>query len=716
MSRNRSLLSPFFCVEKENLIAKKSQELIEKFSETFIYFIYYTFSIVMSSEEKFEVVFFPHGRRDFFPLGTTVMAAAEKLGVDISTVCGGKGTCGKCKIRIDDGYESLGPIKPAETKHLTKDLIDQRYRLACLIKLKNAPLKVYVPEISRVGKQRLQTEGLEVPVTPKPMVRKYFVKLPLPTLHDVRADEERLLDALSDQYGLDKKELRVDYDVVVKDYLPIKLREANWEVTAVVWNDRVISVEPGNTSDRCYGFACDIGSTKLAGFLMDLNQGKVVAVGSRMNPQIPMGEDVLSRISFILFGGEEAQDKLQKAVVGGINEIIDECCQKAGVKTDEIYEMTYVGNVAMQMFFLKYWPKHVAYSPYPPVVRRGVYIPATKLGLHGHPHSNLYYLPVFGGFVGADQLACIMATQMLERDEITMDLDIGTNTEIAVGNKDLVTCDSCASGPAFEGMEIKQGMRASTGAIEKVTIDPSSLELHYRTIEDAPAVGICGSALIDIPAELLKAGLIDNKGKFVEKMAKQTDRLRRSKGGMWEYVIAWEKETAHIVEREIAPGVMKKETVAGVDIVITQGDLRELQKAKAAMHTGAELMLKYRGLTEKDIDKFWLAGAFGNYIDPENARTIGMYPELPTEKYVFVGNAAGTGARMALISTDMREYAEEISRKVVYYELAVAKEFQDEYARSNYIPYIDLNKYPLTRDLLLRLGRIDENNKWIYPE
>ncbi|MEM3437667.1 MAG: ASKHA domain-containing protein [Nitrososphaerales archaeon] len=653
----------------------------------------------MSSEDKYEVIFLPHGRRDFFPPGTTLMHAAEKLGVDISTVCGGKGTCGKCKVRIDEGYESLGPIKPAETKHLTKDMIDQHYRLACLVKVKDQRIKVYVPEISRVGKQRLQTEGLEVPVAPKPMVRKYFLKLPVPTLHDMRSDEDRILDALADQYGLDKSKLRIDYDVIVKDYLPIKLREANWEVTAVVWNDRVMAIEPGNTTDRCFGFACDIGSTKLAGFLMDLNQGKVVAVGSRMNPQIPMGEDVLSRISYVLFHGEEAQDKLQKAVVGGINEIIDECCEKAGVKHNEIYEMTFVGNVAMQMFFLKFWPKYVAYSPYPPVVKRGIYVPTSKLGLKGHPHSQAYYLPVLGGFVGADQLAVIMATKMLERDEITMDLDIGTNTEIAVGNRELVTCDSCASGPAFEGMEIKFGMRASTGAIEKVTIDPSSLELNYRTIEDAPPVGICGSALIDIPAELLKAGIIDNKGKFVEKMAKQTDRLRKSEEGMWEYVIAWAKESG-----------------GGVDITVTQADIRELQKAKAAMHTGAELMLRYRGLTEKDIDKFWLAGAFGNYIDPENARTIGMYPELPTEKYVFVGNAAGTGARMALVSTDMREYAEEISKRVVYYELAVEKDFQSEYARSNYLPHQDLNKYPLTRELLYRLGRIDENNKWIYPE
>ncbi|MGQ9468996.1 MAG: ASKHA domain-containing protein [Nitrososphaerales archaeon] len=647
-------------------------------------------------QEKFEVVFLPHGRRDLFSSGITVLDAAKELAVDISSICGGKGTCGKCKVRVDEGIESLGPLKPAESKHLTKDLINQGYRLACLTKVR-APLKIYVPDISRVGKQRLQTEGLEIPVTPNPLVRKYFVKMPIPTLHDVRSDEDRLLDTLKEQHNIDPNKLIIDYNIA--NAFPKIIRAANWEVTAVIWKDCIMAIEPGNTSDRCFGFAVDIGSTKLAGFLMDLNAGKVVSLTARMNPQIPMGEDILSRITFAMMHGEEGQNKLQKAVVGGINEMIEECCQKANVKIEEIYELNFVGNTAMQMFFLKLWPQYVAFSPYPPVLRRGVDVPSIKIGLKSNPNANVHYLPIIGGFVGADSVADLMAVDIFKSDKIIMDIDIGTNTEIAIGNKDLVMIDSCASGPAFEGMEIKFGMRAATGAIEKVTIEPSSLELNYRTIEDAPAVGICGSGLVDIPAELLKAGLIDIRGRFIEKMVKETDRLRKGPTGLWEYVIAWKDETA-----------------SGVDIVFTHEDLRELQKAKAAMHCGAELMMRRMGLTEKDISNLYVAGAFGNYIDPENARTIGMYPELPTERIHFVGNTAGTGSRMCLISKEMREYAEEIAKKVKYYELAVEKDFQNEYVRSTYLPYIDLDRYPITKDLLIRLGRIDEKGKFVYPE
>jgi uncharacterized 2Fe-2S/4Fe-4S cluster protein (DUF4445 family) len=270
-----------------------------------------------------------------------------------------------------------------------------------------------------------------------------------------------------------------------------------------------------------------------------------------------------------------------------------------------------------------------------------------------------------------------------------MDIDIGTNTEIAIGNKDLVMIDSCASGPAFEGMSIKHGMRAATGAIERVSIDPETLEVHYRTIEDKPAIGLCGSALVDIPAELLKAGLIDLKGRFIPEMTKKTNRLRKSPEGLWEFVIAWQPDT-----------------VSDTDITITQRDIRELQKAKAAMRAGAEILMKRMGVTEKDIKKMYLAGAFGNYIDPENARTIGIYPELPLEKITFVGNTAGTGAKMCLISKEEREYADKISKKVKYLELAADEDFQTEYVNAMYFPHKNLSKYPDTVDLLRRLGRI----------
>jgi len=629
-----------------------------------------------------EVVFQPYGKRTLIPSGTTIIDASKKLGIDISSLCGGKGTCGKCKVKVQSGIEGLNPLTEQELDHLSKDEIETNFRLACQAKV-TLPSIVLVPEISRVGKQRLQTEGIEVPVELNPLVKKYFLKLPKPTLHDARSDEDRILDGLKDEHG---RSGFFDFDVARG--LPIVLRESDWAVTAVMWGDKIIAIELGDTTNRCFGFAVDIGTTKLAGFLVDLNKGNVVNVVARTNPQIPFGEDVMSRIAFAITGGWNALSELQKAVVSGINEMIEECCKKASLKHEEIYELCFAGNTCMQLLFLGLWPRHVAFSPYPPVLRRGVDTDASKLGLKSHINANAHFLPVIGGFVGADSVADIMAVKMLESDETVMDIDIGTNTEIAIGNKELVMIDSCASGPAFEGMEIKFGMRAATGAIEKISIDSKTLEINYRTIDDAAPVGICGSGLIDILAELLKSGLMDTKGTFVKEMTKQTDRLRQGPDG-WEFVLAW-----------------KNETGTNTDIAITQADIRELQKAKAAMHTGCEILMKRMNVTEKDIDKLYIAGAFGNYIDPENARTIGIYPEISIEKINFVGNTAGTGARMCLASKEMREYAEEISKKVKYFELAADPDFQTEYINSIYLPHVNLNKYPITKGLLQRLGSL----------
>lgn len=634
-----------------------------------------------------KIIFHPYGKEAWFPKGeVTVLDAARALGIDLSSLCGGRGICGKCKVRIEQGMEGLNPLTEQELKSIPEDEIKANYRLACEIR-PTSSTAVFVPERSRIGKQRLQTEGLEVPIRQlDPFVRKYFLKLPKPTLHDFRSDEDRLLEALHDTYGLSRN-LDIDFELAVD--LASKVRMKNWELTAVVWKDKIIDVEAGDTSDRCFGFAVDIGTTKLAGFLMDLNTGKVVSVAARMNPQVSIGEEVMSRISHQMTEGWEGVKELQKAVVSGINEMIEECCERAVVKTNEIYEQCFVGNTAMQFCFLGIYGRYVAFSPYPPVLRRGVDIKATRLGLKSHPNANAYFLPVIGGFVGADNVAVILATRMLESDEMCMALDIGTNTEIDLGNKDLVLVDSCASGPAFEGMSIKHGMRAAAGSIERVSIDPDTFEVRYRTIEDEPPVGLCGSALVDIPAELCKTGLIDWTGRFDSELVKETNRLRRSHEG-WEFVVAWQPETS-----------------TDTDIVITQGDVRELQKAKAAMRTGAEILMKRMDVTEGDISKLYVAGAFGNYIDPENARTIGMYPELPLERVVFVGNIAGTGSRMCLISREEREHAEKISTAVKYHELAADPDFQAEYINALYLPHKDLSRYPDTVDLLRRLGRFD---------
>jgi len=636
-------------------------------------------------EEK--IVFFPYGKREWFPKGeVNIHDAAKSLGIDLSSLCAGKGTCGKCKVKIEKGIEQLNPITEQELKHLTEEEIKGNYRLACQSR-PTSSVVVYVPERSRVGKQRLQTEGIEVPIKRlNPLVKKYFVELPKPTLHDSRADEDRLFDALHEKYGLSDN-LNIDFEVAVD--LASTLRKEDWKVTATVWGNEIVEMEPGDVSDRCFGFATDIGTTKLAGFLMDLNSGKVVSVAARMNPQIPLGEEVMTRITHQIMKGWDGVKELQKAVTSGINEMIEECCEKAKVDPNEIYELCFVGNTAMQLCFLGIYGRYVAYAPYPPVLRKGINIRANGLGLKSHRRANCYYVPVIGGFVGADSVADLMAVRMPDSEEIIMDIDIGTNTEIAVGNKDLVMMDSCASGPAFEGMEIKHGMRAATGSIERVSIDPETLEVNYRTIDDKPAIGLCGSALVDVPAELLKAGLIDLTGRFVPELSERTNRLRKGSDGLWEFVIAWQPDTA-----------------TDTDITITQGDVRELQKAKAAMRTGAEILMKRMGVTEKDIKKLYLAGAFGNYIDPENARTIGMYPELPLEKVTFVGNTAGTGARMCLVSKEEREYAEKIGKTVKYLELAADKDFLKEYLNAMYFPHKDLSKYPDTVDLLRRLGRI----------
>lgn len=418
--------------------------------------------------EEIEIVFQPYGKRAKFPSGTNILDSAKALGIDLSSLCSGKGTCGKCKIKVQKGAEGLSPLTEKELKRLSQEELDTFHRLACQAKLAISSI-IYVPLTSRVGVQRLQTDGLDVPVAPNPFVRKYFLQMPQPSLHDMRSDEDRVFDSLNKQYGLSN--LKFDFDVAKT--LPINLRKENCNATAVVWNDReIIAFEPGDTSDRCYGLAVDIGSTKLAGFLMNLKTGEVVAVAARMNPQIPLGEDVMSRITYAMMGEWKAIDELQAAVVSGINEIIEETCKKANVKIEEIYELNFVGNTAMQLLFLGLWPKYVGFSPYPPVLRRGVDVRAPRLGLKSHPNANTHFVPVIGGFVGADSIACILAAKLLESDQMKLIVDVGTNTEIMLGNKDLCMADSCASGPAFEGMEIKFGMRAATGAIEKISIDP----------------------------------------------------------------------------------------------------------------------------------------------------------------------------------------------------------------------------------------------------
>ncbi len=510
-----------------------------------------------------------------------------------------------------------------------------------------------------------------------PCVIKYCVTMPKPTLMDQRSDEKRLLDSLRERYT--PAHLTLDYDAALQ--LPLALREKDWKATAVVYDgSRVIGVESGDSTETCYGFAVDIGTTKLAGFLVDLVRGNALAVSSMVNPQSSYGADVISRISYAI-GGKPKLRELQKSILEAVNRLINDCCRKAGVSSQNIYELVGVGNTCMHHLFMGISPRYLATSPYVPVLGT-CNIKASRLGLRMYSGGNIYMAPAIAGFVGGDSVADLLVSRIFDSDSIILAIDIGTNTEIALGNKERVMVASCASGPAFEGMQIKHGMQASPGAIERVSIDPKTLEVHFGTVDDGRPLGICGTGLIDTVAGLVKSGIVDRSGRFVKKYMSLTDRLREEPNGL-EFVI-----------------VRKDEDASEMDVTLTQADVRELQKAKAAIHTGILLLMKKMKIEEREIGKVIVAGAFGNYIDIDSARVIGMYPELPLDKFVFVGNSAGTGARMMLLSRTARRMGEKIANEVNHLELAAEGNFEAEFMMSLYLPYQDLNAYPMVGQMI----------------
>jgi uncharacterized 2Fe-2S/4Fe-4S cluster protein (DUF4445 family) len=628
-----------------------------------------------------EVLFKPSAKRAQAVPGTNVLELARGLKLNITSACGGKGKCGKCKVLIEEGREALNAYTDAELQLLSPQERERGYRLSCAISVPDLPrFTITVPSEVEAGMLRLQVEGLEVPLALAPLVRKYVTTLSQATMEDNRSDEDRLLDTLQREHGL--ANLALSYEGAKQ--LPSAMEQGQGVITSIIWEQsRIIAIEPGDTASQCFGLAVDIGTTKIACFLVDLNSGQLTAVSSSLNPQTPYGEDVVSRIAFAL----ESQDnlsKLQEVVLEGINQMVEESCKQVGCRPEHIYEGCFVGNTCMMHLFLGLSPKHLAFSPYCPVVRKGLTLEARRLpfSLRMHHNAMLYALPAVAGFVGADNIAVQLTMEPSRSEKPRLILDIGTNTEIVLQNGDSALACSCASGPAFEGMQVKHGMKAEAGAIEKVEIDPTSLEVDFQTIGGRKPIGICGSGVVDALAQFLSTGIMGRNGRMNGELAQRTPRMRKGTQG-WEFVIAWDEETA-----------------IDSDIVITQEDISELQKAKAAIHSGCVLLLKQGGVGEEDITELVVAGAFGQYLNPESARIIGMYPEIPLEQVQVVGNAAGTGARMALVSKEARQRAEEISHQVRYYELGADPDFMREYANSMFFPYANLDKFPQTKKLL----------------
>jgi len=615
------------------------------------------------------VRFIPDGKRVEINNGSSVLDAALKAKIDISSLCGGRGYCGKCQVIVVENPQHLSPMTDDERKHLDLEKVDAGYRIACKAKV-NGDIAIKIPEQSRTGKQKLVIMGIEPEVVLKPPIVKIYLELTKPTIHDRIADDIRLVNALNIK-GTPAKFL--DYDVALK--LPDVARDGDWKLTATVRHTgEVIDVESGDTSQENYGFAVDIGTTKVAGFLIDLNTGTLLRAKGIMNPQIPFGEDLMTRISQVAKNKDNIA-KIHEVTIQGIYGLMKQICDLTNINCSKISEMVIVGNTAMHHFFLGVNPFHVGMAPYPPAVAKSMDLKTTKLGINIRNGAYVHLLPNVAGFVGADAVADVLATEIYTTDKLTLLIDVGTNTEVMLGNKKRIVSCSTASGPAFEGAHIKFGMRASTGAIERVKIDPELFQVTYKTIDAGKPRGICGSGIIDALAEMLKAGLMDTGGK----LRADGKGIRSSDLGL-EYVLANKEETPNMQD----------------DITITQQDIREIQKAKSAIHTGCTILMQKLGVATKDIEKLVIAGAFGLYIDPLNVMTIGMIPEVPIDRISFAGNTAGSGARLALKNIDLRESAESLASKIEYVELAAEPTFQEEYLNSMGMPHSDYSLFPET--------------------
>jgi uncharacterized 2Fe-2S/4Fe-4S cluster protein (DUF4445 family) len=590
----------------------------------------------------YNVEFEPVGRRGRCPEGSSLLECARLLNVDLVSLCGGVGACRRCRIQVVSG--AVSPPTAVDRDTFTEAELERGCRLACTA-FPQSDIRVLVPPESLSTPQRTQVEGLDLQVEPDPLARGLEVQLSPPSIENPEPDDRNLWSTLGRVYGVAPGTI----DLTVQKVLSSRLRTLDWKASVVLRESEVIALDAPST--RWIGLAVDIGTTKIAVYLVDMKTGDIAASSGLMNPQISYGEDVVSRI---YTAGESAGNagKLQSLLVDALNRSVAALCAEIRSDPSHIADAVIVGNTVIHHLFLGLPVQQLGRVPYVPAVCSAVDIKARDIGLKTAPGGYVHMLPNIAGYVGADHVAMLLATEMDEREGVTLALDIGTNTEICLNCHGKMKSVSCASGPAFEGAHIKFGMRAAKGAIEHVRLSGTHLEI--QTIGGGAPVGICGSGLLDGIAQMLQNGAIDPSGRM------QDHPLVRKRNDRREFVL---------VER---PGED--------DITISQKDVRELQAAKTAIRLGIQALLEDAGIVEADIDRVIIAGAFGTFIDVQSAVAIGMLPPLPLERYQQVGNAAGTGARMALISRDRRRVALEIAAKDGYIELATIPDFNNKFA------------------------------------
>jgi uncharacterized 2Fe-2S/4Fe-4S cluster protein (DUF4445 family) len=644
-----------------------------------------------ASNGEYQVIFMPSGRRGLAQSGESLLDVARRMGVEIESICGGRLTCAKCKVRVEEGAfakhgirSSAAHVSPASTKEL--DLLARangegpdECRLSCSAHVQG-DLLVYVPEESRAHKQVIRKAAGDRPIVVDPAVRLVYVEVDQAQLGEHRGDWGRLQDALQAQWNLTG--LHIDLPILQR--LQPALRQGHWAVTVALWHDReVIDVRPGYR-EGLYGLAVDIGSTTVAGHLCDLRTGAILATEALMNPQVAYGEDLMSRVSYAM-SHSSGLDKMHGAIIEAINTVASRAARAAGLQLRDIHDAVFVGNTTMIHILLGINPQELGGAPFALANRDAMDVKARELGLRFHPAAYVHVLPAEAGHVGADNVGVLIAEEPYRREEIILLVDVGTNAEILLGNRERMYSASSPTGPAFEGAQISFGMRAAPGAIERVRIDPQTWSARFRVIgeerwsdawqtaADAPieaqprhlAAGICGSGIIEVVAEMFLAGIIRGDGRFAPDRPHERVIWQGKKGA---YVLATADQTA-----------------TGQPILVTQDDVRNVQLAKAALYAGTKLLMKRAGIDQ--VERITLAGAFGSYIDPQYAMLLGLIPDCPLDRVAAVGNAAGDGARIALLNRHKREEAAHIARWVKYIETAVDPDFQTEFVGAIHIPH-----------------------------
>jgi uncharacterized 2Fe-2S/4Fe-4S cluster protein (DUF4445 family) len=612
----------------------------------------------MSSDQELRVTFQPSGRTVYALPGTTILEAAARAGIVLLTPCGGGSTCGKCLVRVCSGATGDRPVR---SHRLTAAQVKDGWRLACSTTLEGEAV-IEVPATSMFERsQKILTGDAGHTLAVDPAVTVATVQLPAPTQQDDRPDLERLGDALQDALEMDAARIAA---------FPRRLRAANWHVHVVREGRRLIDVQPAAAPATVLGVAFDLGTTTVVGTLLDLVTGQERAVASTMNGQIPFGDDVLARILRIREDPARLAD-LQAAAVHSLNEIVASCCRQAGVPPETVVSATLAGNTTMQQIVCGIDPTALGELPFIPVFARSIDVAAACIGLQIHPAARLHVLPQIGGFVGGDTVAGMLASGFDRLKKPTLLVDIGTNGEIALLKDGHILCASTAAGPAFEGARITQGMRATAGAIEKVLARDG--DLHSNVIGNVPAAGLCGTALIDTVAEMLRHGLLETTGRILapdELPAATPEALRRR-------VVREGDDTRLILVH--AAGAQR-------EVSLFQRDIRELQLASGAIRAGVETLMQRAGLTAADLDAVLLAGAFGNFIRRNNAQRIGLLPPLPHERIRFIGNASSMGAKMALLSVKERARAEQLRKRSEHVDLSTDPAFQDAFGMAMLFP------------------------------